>query len=88
MRPRDAIQPAAMTRRTFLSRLPRQAPAFVGIYFGDALAQMSGPGKTVGGAAAGNVRAECVPAHRQGQHRPVVVKHLEMGQGVYTGLPR
>src|SRR5258705_9943074 len=88
MRPHDASQPAAMSRRMFLkSTAAAGAGLSLGIYFGDALAQMSGPGKTVGGVATGTFEPNAFLRIGKDNTVTVVVKHLEMGQGVYTGLP-
>jgi CO/xanthine dehydrogenase Mo-binding subunit len=88
MRPRDASLPAAMSRRMFLkSTAAAGAGLSLGLYFGDALSQMSGPGKTVGGAAAGTFEPNAFLRIGKDNTVTVVVKHLEMGQGVYTGLP-
>lgn len=88
MRPRDATQSTGVSRRTFLkSTAAAGAGLSLGIYFGDALAQMSGPGKTVGDAAAGTFEPNAFLRIGKNNTVTVVVKHLEMGQGVYTGLP-
>lgn len=54
MRMRPPAPPATVTRRTFLrSTAAAGAGLTLGLYVGDVLAQASGPGKTIGGAAAG-----------------------------------
>jgi isoquinoline 1-oxidoreductase beta subunit len=88
MRPRDPNLPAAMSRRVFLkSTAAAGAGLSLGLYFGDALAQMSGPGRTVGNAAGGTFEPNAFLRIGRDNTVTVVVKHLEMGQGVYTGLP-
>ena len=88
MRPREANQPTAMSRRMFLkSTAAAGAGLSLGIYFGDALAQMSGPGRTVGDTATGTFEPNAFLRIGKDNTVTVVVKHLEMGQGVYTGLP-
>jgi|KBSSwiStaDraftv2_1062776.scaffolds.fasta_scaffold01169_14 isoquinoline 1-oxidoreductase beta subunit len=88
MRPREASQPAAMSRRMFLkSTAAAGAGLSLGIYFGDAVAQMSGPGRTAGETVAGTFEPNAFLRIGKDNTVTVVVKHLEMGQGVYTGLP-
>jgi len=85
MRPRHA---AAMSRRVFLkSTAAAGAGLTLGIYVGDALAQASGPGRTVGAAATGSFEPNAFLRVGKDNTVTVIVKHLEMGQGVYTGLP-
>ncbi len=57
------------------------------MWSGAAVAQASGPGKTAGGAAAGAFEPNAFLTIGRDNTVTVVVKHLEMGQGVYTGLP-
>jgi isoquinoline 1-oxidoreductase beta subunit len=77
-----------MSRRVFLrSTAAAGAGLTLGLCFGDAAAQMSGPGKTVGTAAAGTFSPNAFLRVGKDNTVTVVVKHLEMGQGVYTGLP-
>ena len=77
-----------MSRRVFLkSTAAAGAGLTLGIYVADAAAQMSGPGKTVGAAAAGAFEPNAFVRIGKDNTVTVVVKHLEMGQGVYTGLP-
>ena len=88
MRPRDAVSGDTMSRRVFLkSTAAAGAGLTLGLCFGDALAQASGPGKTVGSAAAGTFEPNAFLRIGSDNTVTVVVKHLEMGQGVYTGLP-
>ena len=86
---RFAPQAAAMSRRVFLKvGAAAGAGLSLGIFTGEAAAQMSGPGKTAGVASAGGT-FEPNAFLRIGKDNSVtvVVKHLEMGQGTYTGLP-
>ena len=77
-----------MSRRVFLkSTAAAGAGLTLAIHFGDALAQASGPGRTVGSAAAGSFEPNAFLRIGKDNTVTVVVKHLEMGQGVYTGLP-
>ena len=88
MRPRDATPSGTMSRRVFLrSTAAAGAGLTLGIYLGDAAAQMSGPGRTVGTAAAGTFAPNAFLRIGRDNTVTIVVKHLEMGQGVYTGLP-
>lgn len=77
-----------MSRRVFLkSTAAAGAGLTLGLYVGEALAQASGPGKTIGAAAAGTFEPNAFIRIGRDNTVTVVVKHLEMGQGVYTGLP-
>jgi len=88
MRPRNDVPADTMTRRVFLkSTAAAGAGLTLALCFGDALAQASGPGKTVGSAAAGAFEPNAFLRIGRDNTVTVVVKHLEMGQGVYTGLP-
>ena len=88
MRPRDTVSGDTMSRRVFLkSTAAAGAGLTLGLYFGDALAQASGPGRTVGAAAAGTFEPNAFLRIGKDNTVTIVVKHLEMGQGVYTGLP-
>ena len=70
MRPRDATPPGTMSRRVFLkSTAAAGAGLTLGLYFGDAAAQMSGPGKTVGAAAAGTFEPNAFLRIGKRQHR-------------------
>jgi isoquinoline 1-oxidoreductase beta subunit len=81
MRP---IPPATMSRRTFLQVT---AGAGLTLAISDVPAQMSAPGKTAGAAAAGSFEPNAFLRIGKDNTVTVIVKHLEMGQGVYTGLP-
>ncbi len=88
MRPPSGVPEAKITRRFFLkSTAAAGAGLTLGVYFGDAHAQASGPGKTVGSAAAGSFEPNAFIRIAKDNTVTVIVKHLEMGQGVYTGLP-
>ncbi len=77
-----------MSRRVFLkSTTAAGAGLTLAVWFGDALAQASGPGRTVGAAAAGAFEPNAFLRIGKDSTVTVVVKHLEMGQGTYTGLP-
>ncbi len=85
MRP---IVDATMTRRAFLKKTSAAGAGLtLGLYVGDAAAQASGPGKTVGSAAAGTFEPNAFLRIGKDNTVTIVVKHLEMGQGVFTGLP-
>ena len=81
MRP---IPAATISRRGFIKSI---AGAGLTLAIYDVEAQMSGPGKTVGTAAAGSFEPNAFVRIGKDNTVTVVVKHLEMGQGVYTGLP-
>jgi len=89
MRMRPPAAPTTVTRRTFLkSTAAAGAGLTLGIYVSEALAQTaSGPGLTVGNAAAGTFSPNAFLRVGKDNTVTVIVKHLEMGQGVYTGLP-
>ena len=88
MRPRNEAPGDTMSRRVFLKTTAAAGAGLtLGLYFGDALAQASGPGKTVGSATAGTFEPNAFLRIGNDNTVTVVVKHLEMGQGVYTGLP-
>ena len=79
---------STMSRRVFLkSTAAAGAGLTLAIYMGEALAQASGPGRTVGAAAAGGFEPNAFLRIGKDNTVTVMVKHLEMGQGVYTGLP-
>ena len=81
-------QSAGMSRRVFLkASAATGAGLSLGIFTADAVAQMSGPGKTVGSAAAGAFEPNAFLRIGKDNSVTVVVKHDEMGQGTYTGLP-
>ena len=80
--------PGGMSRRVFLQvGAAAGAGLSLGIFTAEAAAQMSGPGKTVGNAAAGAFEPNAFLRIGKDNSVTVVVKHLEMGQGTYTGLP-
>jgi len=74
-----------LSRRNFLRT---GAGLTLGVVVPDALAQMAGPGQGGSGAAAGG-GFEPNAFVRIGADNTVtvIVKHLEMGQGTFTGLP-
>jgi isoquinoline 1-oxidoreductase beta subunit len=80
--------PTAMTRRAFLKVT---GAAGAGLTLGflelDAAAQMSAPGKTYGTTVAGEFAPNAFLRIKPDNTITVLVKHLEMGQGTYTGLP-
>jgi len=85
MRP---IQSPAVSRRVFLkSTAAAGAGLSLAIYLGDAVAQASGPGLTQGSAAAGTFAPNAFLRVGKDNTVTVIVKHLEMGQGTFTGLP-
>ena len=71
------------SRRDFLKA---SGALLLGVHLPEALAQ-SGPGKTVGVAAAKPFQPNAFVRIGTDNTVTVVVKHLEMGQGTYTGLP-
>jgi isoquinoline 1-oxidoreductase subunit beta len=71
------------SRRDFLKA---SGALLLGVHLPEALAQ-SGPGKTVGAAAAKPFEPNAFVRIGTDNTVTVVVKHLEMGQGTYTGLP-
>ena len=77
-----------MSRRVFLKTTAAAGAGLsLGIFSLDAAAQMSGPGKTVGAAATGTFEPNAFLRIGKDNSVTVVVKHVEMGQGTYTGLP-
>ena len=88
MRPRTPVAAAGVDRRVFLKATAAAGAGLtLGIWSGTAAAQASGPGKTVGGAAAGGFEPNAFLTIGIDNTVTVYVKHLEMGQGTYTGLP-
>ena len=88
MRMRPPAPPAGIDRRVFLKVTAATAAGFtLGIRAGAVAAQASGPGKTVGSAVAGTFEPNAFLTIGRDNTVTVVVKHLEMGQGTYTGLP-
>lgn len=71
-------------RRDFLKTGAGFTLAF---YLPSGIAQMSGPGKTAGAAAAAPFTPNAFLRVAEDNTVTVLVKHLEMGQGTYTGLP-
>ncbi|MFO1303856.1 MAG: xanthine dehydrogenase family protein molybdopterin-binding subunit [Burkholderiales bacterium] len=85
MRP---IPDATMSRRVFLKKTSAAGAGLtLGLYLGEAAAQASGPGKTVGSASTGSFEPNAFLRIGKDNTVTIVVKHLEMGQGVFTGLP-
>ena len=83
------IGPAmTMDRRTFLKvTAVTGAGLTLGIWTDGAVAQSSGPGKTAGRASPGTFEPNAFLTIGRDSVVTVIVKHLEMGQGTYTGLP-
>ena len=78
----------AMTRRAFLKVTGAAGAGLtLGIFDFDVAAQTSGPGKTVGNAATGEFAPSAFLRIKPDNTITVLVKHVEMGQGTYTGLP-
>jgi len=88
MRPVTPAAPAGMDRRVFLKvTAAAGAGLTLGFWNGITEAQVSGPGKTIGSVAAGSFEPNAFVTIGRDNVVTVVVKHLEMGQGTYTGLP-
>jgi isoquinoline 1-oxidoreductase beta subunit len=88
MRMRPPTPTAGIDRRVFLKATAAAGAGLtLGIWTGAAAAQASGPGKTAGSAAAGTFEPNAFLTIGRDNTVTVVVKHLEMGQGTYTGLP-
>ncbi|MEO8135324.1 MAG: hypothetical protein ABI831_15235, partial [Betaproteobacteria bacterium] len=84
MRPPQSTVPGTVSRRAFLQTTAAAGAGLtLGIWFDEAAAQMAAPGAAAAGAFAPNAFL------RIGRDNTVTVvcKHLEMGQGVFTGLP-
>jgi len=80
--------PPVVTRRAFLKVIAATSAGFtLGFVTGDAAAQTSAPGKTAGDAAAGAFTPNAFVRIGKNNRVTVIVKHLEMGQGTFTGLP-
>jgi isoquinoline 1-oxidoreductase subunit beta len=73
-----------LSRRDFLKV---GAGLSLGVALPGALAQMAGPGQGGGAAAAGAFEPNAFVRIGTDNTVTVIVKHLEMGQGTYTGLP-
>ncbi len=88
MRPRTQLPATTIDRRVFLKvTAAAGAGLTLGIWSGPTVAQASGPGKTVGSAAGGVFEPNAFLTIGRDNVVTVIVKHLEMGQGTYTGLP-
>ncbi|HYQ98780.1 MAG TPA: xanthine dehydrogenase family protein molybdopterin-binding subunit [Casimicrobiaceae bacterium] len=88
MRPVGTPPATGLDRREFLKvTAAAGAGLTLGFWSGAAAAQASGPGKTVGAAAAGAFAPNAFLTIGTDNTVTVYVKHLEMGQGTYTGLP-
>ena len=82
----DATLP--IDRRTFLKVISATGAGLtLGIFAGDSAAQVSGPGKTTGAAATGEFAPNAFLRIKPDNTVTVLVKHVELGQGTYTGLP-
>ena len=81
----NAFEIVNLSRRDFLKA---GAGLTLGIAVPDALAQMAGPGQGGGSVvAAGPFEPNAFVRIGTDNTVTVIVKHLEMGQGTYTGLP-
>ena len=79
---------ASIDRRAFLKVVGAAGAGFtLGIFSSEDFAQTSGPGKTVGAAATGEFAPNAFLRIKPDNTVTVLVKHVEMGQGTYTGLP-
>ncbi|MFO1325586.1 MAG: xanthine dehydrogenase family protein molybdopterin-binding subunit [Burkholderiales bacterium] len=88
MRMRPPVPAEGVSRRVFLKSTAAAGTGLtLGLWLGPAAAQTSGPGRTVGAAAAGTFAPNAFLRVGNDNTVTVIVKHLEMGQGVYTGLP-
>jgi isoquinoline 1-oxidoreductase subunit beta len=89
MRMRPSSFPApGVDRRGFLKMTAAAGAGLtLGFWTGSAAAQESGPGKTAGAASAGALEPNAFVSVGTDNTVTVYVKHLEMGQGTYTGLP-
>src|SRR5438067_3231716 len=78
----------AFDRRTFLKVMSAAGAGLtLGIFTRDGAAQTSGPGKTSGAVAAGEFTPNAFLRIKGDNTVTVLVKHVELGQGTYTGLP-
>jgi isoquinoline 1-oxidoreductase beta subunit len=83
---RDAS--TSIDRRTFLKVMSATGAGLtLGIFAADNAAQVSGPGKTIGTAGTGEFAPNAFLRIKPDNTVTVLVKHVEMGQGTYTGLP-
>ena len=88
MRPRDFNTAPGLDRRGFLKATAAAGAGLtLGFWAGGAAAQESGPGKTAGAATSGALEPNAFVSIGTDNTVTVYVKHLEMGQGTYTGLP-
>src|SRR5512144_448861 len=88
MRPRVETSAPTITRRYFLKATAAAGAGLtLALWSEVTAAQASGPGKTVGRAATGAFEPNAFVKIGRDNTVTVIVKHLEMGQGVYTGLP-
>ncbi len=77
-----------LNRREFLKAGAAAGAGFtLGFYLPGGLAQTSGPGKTAGGIVDVAFAPNAFVRVGTDDTVTVIVKHLEMGQGTYTGLP-
>ena len=83
----DSRAAAPIDRRNFLKVVSvAGAGLTLGIFVNESVAQ-AGPGKTTGNAAAGEFAPNAFLRIKPDNTITVLVKHVEMGQGTYTGLP-
>jgi isoquinoline 1-oxidoreductase beta subunit len=80
----DGNEIVNLSRRDFLKA---GAGLTLGVALNDAFAQMAGPGQGGGTAAAGAFEPNAFVRIGTDNTVTVIVKHLEMGQGTFTGLP-
>ena len=81
----DKLEIVNLSRRDFLKA---GAGLTLGVALPGALAQMAGPGQGGGAVvAAGTFEPNAFVRIAADSSVTVIVKHLEMGQGTYTGLP-
>jgi isoquinoline 1-oxidoreductase beta subunit len=80
----DGTEIVNLSRRDFLKA---GAGLTLGVALNDAFAQMAGPGQGGGTAAAGAFEPNAFVRIGTDNTVTVIVKHLEMGQGTFTGLP-
>ena len=78
----------SIDRRTFLKAVTTAGAGLtLGIFSSEDVAQTSGPGKTTGPAPATEFVPNAFLRIKPDNTVTVLVKHVEMGQGTYTGLP-
>ena len=85
---REAVRPF-VDRRTFLKVVSAAGAGLtLGLFDDESVAQTSGPGKTTASvASATTFEPNAFIRIRPDNTVTVLVKHVEMGQGTYTGLP-